>query len=193
MKIYLASKSPRRQELLKQMEVSFECLWVDTPEIIKPNEHPEDYSKRITQEKLHAAWHKINEESLSLMPVLCADTEVIFDGTILGKPLNEDDAFKMLRLYSGNTHDVITSVGLIYEDYEQIRMNTTKVTFAKMTDENIRHYLASGNYKDKSGGYGIQSYIGQFITSIEGCFYSVMGLPLNTVRDMLDDFQRQLG
>ena len=192
MKIYLASKSPRRKELLEQMEIPFEILSVDTPEIVKPNESPSDYSKRITQEKLHAAWDTIMHEQLKVLPVLCADTEVVLDNKVLGKPHDENDAFNMLRRYSGQSHQVITSVGLIYGDYEQIQLNTTWVTFAKMTDEHIQHYLASGNYKDKAGAYGIQSYIGQFISRIDGCFYSVMGLPLNTVREMLDDLNLYL-
>lgn len=186
MKIYLASKSPRRRELLEQMEVPFELLLVDTPEIVQPDETPEDYSTRIVREKMRAAWQKIHHDHLTPLPVLCADTEVVLNGVILGKPRDENDAFNMLSKYSGQSHEVITSVGLINHDFEQIRTNKTIVTFAKMTDQDIRHYLLSGNYKDKSGAYGIQSYIGQFISRIEGCFYSVMGLPLNSVREMLE-------
>lgn len=193
MKIYLASKSPRRKTLLEQMEIPFELLSIDTPEIVKPNESPESYSKRITREKLHAAWEKIVQENLPPLPVLCADTEVVLDDVILGKPRDENDAFNMLKRYSGRTHQVITSVGLIDEDFEKIRLDTTFVTFGTMTDENIQHYLASGNYKDKSGAYGIQSYIGQFISRIDGCFYSVMGLPLNTVRELMLDLKRTKG
>lgn len=187
MTIYLASKSPRRKELLEQMEIPFELLLVDTPEIVKPNETPGDYSRRIVQEKMHAAWHKIQNEQLTPLPTLCADTEVVLNGVILGKPCDEEDAFNMLSQYSGQTHQVLTSVGVIYDDFEQIRISTTQVTFAKMNEKDIRHYLASGNYKDKSGAYGIQSYIGQFISHINGCFYSVMGLPLNTVREIMND------
>lgn len=192
MKIYLASKSPRRKELLEQIEVSFEVLSVETPERVQPNETPEAYSKRITEEKLFAAWEKIVAMHMTPRPILCADTEVVVDNIILGKPHDEEDALRMLRLYSGRTHQVITSVGILYEEYQAMRMDTTWVTFAKMTDEEIRHYLAQGNYKDKSGGYGIQSYIGQFISRIDGCFYSVMGLPLNTVRKMLHNLQSHL-
>lgn len=192
MNIYLASKSPRRKELLEQMEIPFELLNIDTPEKVKPNETPEHYSKRIVQEKLFAAWSKVKNEQLAPLPVLCADTEVVLNGVILGKPSNEEDAFQMLSQYSGKTHQVLTSIGVIYDDFEQIRLNTTWVTFAKMNEQDIRHYLASGNYKDKSGAYGIQSYIGQFISHIEGCFYSVMGLPLNTVREILNDLKMHL-
>ncbi len=185
MKIYLASKSPRRRELLAQMGIHFELLLLDTPEIIAPNETPENYSTRITHEKLEASWKKILKEKLSLMPVLCADTEVVLDNMILGKPRDYQDAFNMLKSYSGRSHQVITSVGVKYFDYQKVAMNTTIVTFANMSDEEIRHYLDMGDYKDKSGSYGIQSYIGQFISKIEGCFYSVMGLPLNTTRELL--------
>ena len=192
MKIYLASKSPRRRELLTQMEVPFEVLPIDTPEIIHPNETPEMYSKRVTQEKLNAAWNKVIEDKLSPMPVLCADTEVILDGKILGKPRDRQDAFNTLKSYSSRTHEVITSTGLIYHDYQKVVMNTTLVTFSELSDDDINHYLASGNYKDKSGSYGIQSYIGQFISRIEGCFYSVMGLPLSTVRELLQDLHLKM-
>lgn len=192
MKIYLASKSPRRKELLTQMAIPFVLLPIDTPEIVKPNETPEHYSTRITQEKLHAAWQNIIDKQREILPVLCADTEVVLGDKILGKPHDEHDAFNMLRQYSGQSHRVITSVGLIYQDYEVIRLNTTWVTFAEMTDDDIQRYLATDNFKDKAGAYGIQSYIGQFISRIDGCFYSVMGLPLNTTREMLDDLQTYL-
>lgn len=192
MKIYLASKSPRRRELLTQMDIPFELLLVNTPEIIAPEETAEQYSMRVTKEKLDAAWEKITRDQLAILPVLCADTEVVLDGKILGKPKNDDDAFKMLKSYSGRSHEVITSVGLNYFDYQKIVMHKTTVTFADMTDADINHYIATGDYKDKSGSYGIQSYIGQFIRHIEGCFYSVMGLPLNTVREMLLDLEKHV-
>lgn len=190
MKIYLASKSPRRRELLAQMDVPFEVLAIDTPEIIAPNETPNDYSMRVTKEKLDAAWAKILEDQLTLRPVLCADTEVVLDGVILGKPQDEEDAFIMLKSYSGRSHEVITSVGVTYFDYQKIVLQKTIVSFAPMSDEEIRGYLATGNYKDKSGSYGIQSPIAQFIRHIEGCFYSVMGLPLNTVRELLKEVSK---
>ncbi|MFZ4077675.1 MAG: Maf family protein [Legionellaceae bacterium] len=192
MKIYLASQSPRRRELLEQMEVEFEILPMDVPEIVAPGETSEAYSQRITQEKLEAAWSLIQDHHLHPMPVLCADTEVVLDGMILGKPVDEQDAFQMIKRYAGKTHEVITSVGLTFYDYQTIRLNKTFVTFSNITDSEIAHYLKTGNYKGKSGGYGIQSTIGQFISRIDGCFYSVMGLPLNTVREMLDDLNTHL-
>lgn len=191
MNIYLASKSPRRQELLTQMGISFELLLVDPPEIVQPDETPEIYSRRVTQDKLEAAWEKLIQKQWPLLPILCADTEVVIDGDILGKPESDQAAFTMLRRLSGRTHEVITSVGIHYGDYQKINLNKTQVTFATLTDEDIHEYLATGNHKGKSGSYGIQSYIGQFISHIDGCFYSVMGLPLNVVRLLLIDLKEK--
>lgn len=187
MKIYLASKSPRRRELLTQMGIQFDLLPVDTPEIIALGETAEVYSTRVTKEKLEAAKIKIIQDHLTPMPVLCADTEVILDGKILGKPCNRQEAYHMLKSLSDRSHQVITSVGVTHFDYQNIVMEKTTVTFASLSDTDINYYLATGDYKDKSGSYGIQSYIGQFIRKIDGCFYSVMGLPLNTVRELLMD------
>ena len=191
MKIYLGSKSPRRKELLSHMQIDFEVLEVDTPEISLPDETPDQYSTRRTKEKLDAAWEKITQEKLPLLPVLCADTEVVLDGVILGKPQSYQDALQMLKSISGSSHQVLTSVGIRYLNYEKILMNTTTVTFAPMSDTDIHTYLALEDYKDKAGSYGIQSYIGQFICHIEGCFYSVMGLPLNSVRALLMDLENE--
>lgn len=192
MQIYLASKSPRRNELLKQMQVDFAVLLVDTPEILSPGETAEAYSLRITQEKLDAAWEAIAHQSLPILPVLCADTEVVIDEKIMGKPRDYQDAFLMLRNYSGRSHQVLTSIGVRYGDYQKILMTRTEVTIATLSDEDIKHYLALGDYQDKAGGYGIQSYFGQFISRIDGCFYSVMGLPLNSVRELLRDCRKVL-
>lgn len=187
MKIYLASKSPRRRELLTQIEVVYDLLLVDTPELHQPGETAEHYSQRVTAEKLQAAKQKMQAEHLAIRPILCADTEVVLDGIILGKPKDKQDAFDTLKKYSGRSHEVITSVGVTYLDYQKILLQKTVVHFAVIPDKAIEHYLKSDNYKDKSGSYGIQSYIGQYIAHIDGCFYSVMGLPLNTVRELLTE------
>lgn len=189
MKIYLASKSPRRRELLTQMGIEFDLLPVDTPEITAPGESAEMYSMRVTKEKLIAAKTKMMQNHLTVMPILCADTEVVLDGKILGKPRDHQDAFNMLKNYSGRSHEVITSVGIIYFDYQKLLMRKTTVTFANIPEPAINHYVATNEYQDKAGGYGIQSYIGQFISHIDGCFYSVMGLPVNTVRELLMDLE----
>lgn len=185
MKIYLASKSPRRKELLQQIGVDFEIISMDVPEDRASNETPEQYSERVTDEKLQGAWDYIMDNNLPIMPVLCADTEVVSGQDILGKPRDYQHAFSMLKRYSGDSHLVITSVGLKYFSYQKIITNKTTVFFTPISDEEIHNYLVTGDYKDKAGGYGIQGFIGQFISRIEGCFYSVMGLPLNTVRELL--------
>ena len=189
MKIYLASKSPRRRQLLQQIGVDFEILAIDVPEERASGETPDRYSERVTSEKLRAAWDELVNNNLPVMPVLCADTEVVIDQDILGKPEDYQHAFSMLQRYSGQSHLVITSVGLKYFDYQKILTNRTTVYFAPMSDADIHSYLAMDDYKDKAGAYGIQSAIGQFISKIDGCFFSVMGLPLNTVRELLQDLQ----
>lgn len=189
MKIYLASKSPRRKKLLVQMGIDFEILSLDIPEEIAPSETPDEYSKRVTREKLEAAWDKMIRDNLPIMPILCADTEVVLNNKILGKPDSYQDAFDMLKSYSEKSHYVITTIGLKYTNYERFITNYTTVNFAHIPDDEIHKYLATGNYKDKAGSYGIQSYIGQFISKIDGCFYSVMGLPLNSVRELLTELK----
>jgi len=187
MKIYLASQSPRRRTLLEQMGIDFEVLAVDTPEVVQPGETAEAYSLRVTQEKLVAAKDKLLQENLPKRPILCADTEVVLDEVILGKPQDEQEAYQMLHKLSNRRHRVITSVGLQYKNYQDLRTNTTWVTFGNIPEEALIYYLKTKNYIGKSGGYGIQSYIGQFISHIDGCFYSVMGLPLYTVRELITD------
>jgi septum formation protein len=188
--IYLGSKSPRRQALLKQMGVHFQVLSYDIPEDVKENESPDEYSVRVTAEKLNAGIEKIKRDGLELKPLLCSDTEVVVDNQIYGKPLNYDDAFQMIKSYSGKRHRVITSVGLAYKNFHQIILNETSVYFAEIKDFEIKDYLSFNSYMDKAGAYGIQSYIGQYIEKIDGCFFSVMGLPLNTVRTLLNQMRR---
>src|ERR1700688_5038734 len=139
MKIYLASKSPRRQELLKMMGVEFDLLWSDTPENPKPDESPDAYSLRVTEEKLVAAWQKIIDDALPTLPVLCADNEVDLDGEILGKPKNYEDAFRTLQRLSGRKHRTLTTVGVKYNEYQKLITNVTQVTFAEIPRESILH------------------------------------------------------
>ncbi|KTC64919.1 septum formation protein (plasmid) [Legionella adelaidensis] len=192
MKIYLASKSPRRQQLLSLMGVEFEVLKIDIPEMQKEGESPEEYSKRITKEKLNAAWDFLEQEKLPYLPILCADTEVVIENKIIGKPKDYQDAFNTLKSYSEKSHWVLTSVGVKYCNYQNIQLNKTQVYFDRLTDEDIHAYLKVDNYKDKAGAYGIQSYIAQFIPRINGCYYAVMGLPLNLVRQLLNEVKKEL-
>lgn len=187
MKIYLASQSPRRQDLLKQMGVEFQVLPIDIQETTLPHESSMDYSKRITHEKLVAARQFIDEHELPKRPILCADTEVVMSGKIYGKPKNVMDAFQMLKSYSLQKHQVMTSVGIHFLDIEKIEIDVTDVYFSELTDDVIENYLAMNQYQDKAGAYGIQGYMGQYIEKIEGSFYAVMGLPIHRVRRLLDN------
>lgn len=189
-KLYLASKSPRRKELLAQMGIDFEVLHLDLPEEVKPSEDFRGYSTRICNEKADAAWAYVISNNLPLYPILTADTEVIYKGAILGKPLSYDDAFRMWQLFAGDSHTVITTITLYYKDFKKTLSRESLVFFDNLSDEEIHTYLKTGDYQDKSGSYGIQSYAGQFIKKIDGCFYSIMGLPLNAVRDLLSQLNK---
>ena len=186
-KIYLASKSPRRAELLTQMGVNFEILSFDIPEIVAEGETPFDYSQRICREKAEAGWQYMVEHKLPTLPILTADTEVIYQEQVLGKPIDYDDAFRMWRMFAGDRNLVITSVTLKYHGFEKTVTSQSWVHFDQLSDAEIHAYLATGDYKDKSGAYGIQSLAGQYIQKIDGCFYAIMGLPLNVVRNLLQE------
>lgn len=184
-KIYLASKSPRRKELLQQAGFEFEVLSIDIPEEVKHGEGFRNYSVRICNEKADFAWNYVIDHKLPLYPILTADTEVVFENKVLGKPADYNDAFRMWKMYSGSSNLVITTITLRYKSFSQTKTCESLVYFDNVSDADIHAYLATGDYKDKSGGYGIQSYAGQFIKKIDGCFYSIMGLPLNAVRELL--------
>lgn len=183
-KIYLASKSPRRRELLTQVGIDFEVLTIDIPEEVAEGENYLAYSQRISHDKAIAAWEYIQQHDLPIYPVLTADTEVVLDNEVLGKPDDDEVAFNMLRKLAGRKHLALTSVTLKYGDFDKTVTSQSWVYFDELSDADIRAYIATGNHRDKSGSYGIQSFAGQFIQKIDGCFYSIMGLPLNTVRNL---------
>lgn len=183
-KIYLASKSPRRRELLTQIGVEFEILTIDIPEEVAVGEGYLTYSLRVCQEKAQAGWNYMLAHSLSIHPILTADTEVVYQDEVLGKPENYAAAFEMWRKLAGQKHLVITTVTLKYFEFEKSVTSQSWVYFDELSDDEIHAYLETGDYKDKSGSYGIQSFAGQYIQKINGCFYSVMGLPLNAVRNL---------
>jgi septum formation protein len=184
-KIYLASKSPRRRELLALIGVDFELLDLEVPEEPAAGESPLAYSQRVCADKAQAAWEYVLTQQLPEYPILTADTEVIYQERILGKPRDYDEAFKMWRSFAGDKHLVLTSVTLKYKQWQKTVTSQSWVYVDQVTDAEIHSYLASGNYQDKSGAYGIQSYAGQFIQKIDGCFFAIMGLPLNSVRHLL--------
>lgn len=185
-KIYLASKSPRRRELLRQIGIEFEILMLrEDPsrpgavtEIPHPGEAPDVYVKRIAREKAQAGWGAIAMRRLPMRPVLAADTTVTIDGQILGKPADAAEAMDMLRRLSGRTHQVLTALAVIANDEMNEACNCSDVTFADLTDATLRAYCASSEPYDKAGSYGIQGHAAQFIERINGSYTGIMGLPL---------------
>ena len=185
-KIYLASKSPRRRELLRQIGVDFEILMLrDTPgraeavsEIQHPNEDPEVYVRRVAREKGEAGWQTVLGRKLPLRPVLSADTTVSIDGKILGKPSDANEAMKMLRWLSGRTHHVLTAITVTAEGKMSEALSRSEVRFAHLDETSLRAYCATKEPYDKAGAYGVQGYAAQFIEFISGSYSGIMGLPL---------------
>jgi nucleoside triphosphate pyrophosphatase len=192
--IYLASRSPRRRELLAQIGVKFEPLLfregprqdVDTDEAVRPDEQPDEYVRRVTRLKCEAAWQRVVlRRGLRRMPVLAADTTVELTGVILGKPADRGDAERMLRLLAGTQHRVITAVAVQLEQRFEMAVSESLVTFAQLDDARIAAYVQSGEPFDKAGGYGIQGRAAAFIERIEGSYTGVMGLPLHETANLL--------
>jgi septum formation protein len=184
--IYLASKSPRRRKLLKQIAINFKSFSVDLDEDIIDGEHPVRTVKRLALHKSEAAIKKIKSGI-----VITADTIVVLNNEIIGKPKNKKDAFDILSGLSGKTHAVYTGFvicnicsGRKIVDYEK-----TKVTFRKLLPEEIRNYIETGSPMDKAGAYGIQDDFGAvFVEKINGCYYNVVGLPLAKFYKRLMEF-----
>lgn len=176
-RIYLASKSPRRRKLLKQLNIRFKSFSVNLNEIFIEKQSPLQNVLRICKEKMNLAKNKIDDGVL-----ITCDTIVVINNEILGKPSDEKDAFKMLKKLSGKTHLVYTAY-CIYNALNKIQITNyekTKVTFRKLTDSEILEYIETGSPLDKAGAYGIQDDFGAvFVKRIEGCYYNVVGLPLS--------------
>jgi septum formation protein len=192
--IYLASRSPRRRDLLAQIGVKFEPLLFrggpredpDTDESPQPGEQPDTYVRRVTTAKVQAAWQRVvMRRGLRRMPVLAADTTVSLAGEILGKPADRADGERMLRLLAGTRHRVLTAVAVAFEQRLEMAVSESEVTFAALDDARIQAYVASGEPHDKAGGYGIQGRAGAFVERIEGSYSGVMGLPLYETANLL--------
>lgn len=180
MQVLLASASPRRQELLREARIEFLVKPANILEIREPGEPPRAFAERMAREKALAVWAK---ERSAL--VLGADTIVVVDNVVLGKPQDGDEAARMLRLLSTRKHQVITGVALLGNDFEDVRSESTDVYFSEMNEENIREYVASGEPMDKAGAYAIQGGAARWISKIEGDYSNVVGLPVALVRQML--------
>lgn len=195
-RIYLASRSPRRRELLKQIGVSFESLLVredlrrgvDVDETPLPDESAGIYALRIARAKAAMALQQIAQRGLPQRPVLAADTTIVFDDRIIGKPQDEKDAARILRALSGREHQVLTAVALALKDQVETQISVSGVWFRELTDAEIRRYLAIGEGLDKAGAYAIQGRAASFVTRVEGSYSGIMGLPLAETADLLQRF-----
>ncbi len=191
--IYLASRSPRRQELLRQLGIEFEELRLrsapgrhrDVVEEALDGEPALHYVERIARAKASTGWKRMQERNLPPRPVLGADTEVVLDGIAFGKPADLDAARTMLARLAGRTHDVVTAVALRYQDDTEVAVSVSQVTLRKLTAGEIERYIESGEPLDKAGGYAIQGRAAAFIARLEGSYSGVMGLPLAETADLL--------
>ena len=174
--IYLASRSPRRRELLSQIGVRFAVLDAQVDETHHPGEHPEDYCLRLALEKARRAHAALSPGDPR--PVLGADTVVVVDDRILGKPDGLEASLLMMDALSGRSHRVLTAVALIAADGERTDLSESRVTFRSLTQDECLRYWRTGEPLDKAGGYGIQGLGALFITGLNGSYSGVMGLPL---------------
>lgn len=182
--IYLASRSPRRVELLKQIGLTCETLPADIDETQFINESPESYVTRLARQKAEACLQRLTAAQRA-RPVLAADTTVVLAGAVLGKPLDDDDARSMLSALSGSLHYVHTAVALAFADSIEVVLSTTAVEMMELTSAQIDAYIASGEHQDKAGSYGIQGLAGAWIKRIEGSYTGVMGLPIHETAALL--------
>ncbi len=197
--VYLASKSPRRRELLKQIGVHYELLLireaaprVDVDESPRPDETPHAYVERIVRLKTEIALRVMRERKLPPRPILTADTTVSIDDAILGKPATREEAGAMLRKLAGQTHQVLTAVMVTNEDAQFKALTTSFVTFAALTDDEIRRYVDTGEPMDKAGAYGVQGRAAKFIAKLSGSYSGVVGLPLFETAGLLKQAGIQL-
>jgi len=175
-KVYLASSSPRRRELLTQIGVDFSVLSVEVDETYFDTETPREYVQRVAIAKAKAGRQLLERQQLA--PVIGADTSVIVDNKVLGKPKDNSDSRAMLRLLSGRSHQVLTSVALVTEFETSCLISNSTVHFSELSDEDIAWYLSTQEGHDKAGSYAVQGLAAIFIDQIQGSYSGIMGLPL---------------
>ena len=192
--IWLASKSPRRAELLQRMGVSFEVLQFtddagaqyEVDESVHPGELPRDYVRRVALDKALHALSYVRDRQLDNRPLLSADTTVALGDRILGKPVDVAEAREMLAALSGQVHEVLTAVVVIDgHDIRQV-LSTSHVRFMALGVDAIERYIASGEPFDKAGAYGIQGHAGIFVAEMQGSFTGIMGLPVHETGCLLE-------
>jgi septum formation protein len=183
--IILASASPRRQNLLRNAGIEFEIWPADIPEVPRAHETPVGFAKRMAQEKTQAVLARFPDRV-----ILAADTVVAVGGEVLGKPVDADDAIRMLRLLSGRTHEVTTGVCVANEGAEEVQSETTAVEFREISENEIRAYVATGEPMDKAGAYAIQGGAAKWVIKAEGDYNNVVGLPVDLVLRVLGGLGR---
>lgn len=195
-RIYLASRSPRRRELLKQIGVTFELLLVrgdpargaDVNEAALPNELPQDYVKRISALKAETGWMQVARRRMREYPVLSADTVIALDNAIIGKPASREHAEEILKKLSGRTHQVLSAVSFCRDQTGDTLLSVSDVQFRELQESEIKRYVAGGEGLDKAGAYSIQGKAAAFISGISGSYSGVMGLPLFETTQLLRKF-----
>jgi septum formation protein len=197
-RIYLASRSPRRRELLKQVGLPFELLMFreqaprspDVDETPLSGEAPDVYVQRIARTKVVIAARLVLERNLPWHNVLSADTTVALGDKILSKPVDNNEAMAMLRELSGKTHDVHTAIAMTDGNVIEVALSSSRVSFGELSEEAIKAYVMTGESLDKAGGYAIQGRAAAFISRLEGSYSGVMGLPLYETAKMVQRFIR---
>ena len=184
--IYLASGSPRRRQLLAQVGLSYETLDVTVDETPLPDEEPAAYVARLALAKARAGAAALRGRQGK--PVLGADTAVVVDGAILGKPRNREQGLAMLATLSGRSHEVLSAVALVMGEHEATRIQKSRVWLRTLSAAEREAYWDSGEPTDKAGGYAIQGYAAAFIRELRGSYSGVMGLPLFETAELLRDF-----
>jgi len=184
--LYLASKSPRRQSLLAQLGIEFETLLLreavgrerDVVEVALDEEPAPHYVERMARTKAQVGWQRMQDRKLAERAVLGADTEVVLDGEIFGKPRNANDAVRMLKRLSGRTHQVLTAVAIRYRNAIEVDLSSSRVTLRRLAAAEIERYVQTGEPLDKAGSYALQGRAAAFVARIEGSYSGVVGLPL---------------
>jgi len=199
--VYLASRSPRRRELLSQIGVRFHLLLfrarpgepAEVDENPVDGEAPDAYVVRLARAKAEAGWRRMLQRNLPPGPVLAADTTVAADGRIYGKPVNRDDAAAMLRAFAGRSHEVLTAVAVKHDDWIESVLSRTEVRFKPLSEDEIAAYVESGECDDKAGAYAIQGRAARFVAELRGSYSGVVGLPLYETGQLLDRLQAVRG
>ena len=190
--IYLASRSPRRRQLLKQVGISFEMRPVNIDEMMEKGETPADYVCRMARAKAEQGWLSLMQRKLPLRPLLAADTVVVLRGKIIGKPDSLAHGRKMLSTLSGQTHKVLTAVAVVTKDKIQESLSTTTIRFRDISQSEITNYLNGTESHDRAGCYAMQGRAAVFIIKISGSYSGALGLPIFETAQLLEKFNIEI-